>query len=291
MILTGLTRERPRAFRLNYESPLARGLVFAGLGAFAGGLSCNDSSIYRNHGTLTNMDPATDWVWSPILGRWALDFDGSNDYIPTPFSAPSFPWSVSFFASFTTISSVYVVASFGDDIVVNVSSTDFRMQLNDNSGNACKLTTTRSSGTLNHYAITCSGVAANATKIYLDGVRGDNAGAVNFQLAGTLDIARQNTPAMRYLSGLVSDFTVYRDVISESAISALADPGNVLLRCGGVDLIQGVRTLWPGFAAGRPAGQFTQLSALGVSGAVRAFAAKTSSGNRRRRVLIAGVAR
>jgi len=32
-----------------------------------------------NHGTLTNMDAGTDWVGTP--GGWALDFDGTNDYV------------------------------------------------------------------------------------------------------------------------------------------------------------------------------------------------------------------
>jgi hypothetical protein len=44
-----------------------------------------DQSLYGNHGTLTNMDPATDWVVSG--GRGALDFDGSNDRVV--FSASS----------------------------------------------------------------------------------------------------------------------------------------------------------------------------------------------------------
>jgi hypothetical protein len=41
-----------------------------------------DQSLYQNHGTLTNMDPATDWVASN--GKMALDFDGSNDYTESP---------------------------------------------------------------------------------------------------------------------------------------------------------------------------------------------------------------
>jgi len=35
--------------------------------------------VRSNHGTLTNMDPASDWVASG--GKLALDFDGSNDEI------------------------------------------------------------------------------------------------------------------------------------------------------------------------------------------------------------------
>lgn len=39
-----------------------------------------DFSPYNNHGTLTNMDPGTDWVASS--GKVALDFDGVNGHVP-----------------------------------------------------------------------------------------------------------------------------------------------------------------------------------------------------------------
>ena len=45
------------------------------------GLMLRDWSALRNHGTLSNMDAAGDWVTSS--GRYALDFDGSNDYVQT----------------------------------------------------------------------------------------------------------------------------------------------------------------------------------------------------------------
>ena len=37
--------------------------------------------VCSNHGTLTNMDPASDWVASG--GKLALDFDGSDDFVNT----------------------------------------------------------------------------------------------------------------------------------------------------------------------------------------------------------------
>lgn len=46
-----------------------------------------DRSGRNNHGTLTNMDPATDWVQSG--GRGALDFDGTNDQVNTTASVPT----------------------------------------------------------------------------------------------------------------------------------------------------------------------------------------------------------
>jgi hypothetical protein len=41
------------------------------------GLTLRDVSGRENHGTLTNMDPATDWVASPY--GWALDFVRASD--------------------------------------------------------------------------------------------------------------------------------------------------------------------------------------------------------------------
>ena len=44
-----------------------------------GGPTAYDLSGYGNQGTLTSMDPATDWVPSPY--GWALDFDGTSQYV------------------------------------------------------------------------------------------------------------------------------------------------------------------------------------------------------------------
>jgi hypothetical protein len=43
------------------------------------GLTLRDWSLFKNHGTLTNMDAGTDWVASQ--GRYALEFDGTNDSV------------------------------------------------------------------------------------------------------------------------------------------------------------------------------------------------------------------
>jgi hypothetical protein len=67
---------------INRSHPLARGLVGAWAFQDGGGSTLRDVSWRGNHGTLTNMDPATDWVTSRYGG--ALDFDGSNDYASVP---------------------------------------------------------------------------------------------------------------------------------------------------------------------------------------------------------------
>ena len=70
---------------------LWRGLVGAWCPAInpPGGTVLYDWSPNKNHGTLTNMDPATDWVTSG--GYRALDFDGTNDRINCGTSASHEP--------------------------------------------------------------------------------------------------------------------------------------------------------------------------------------------------------
>lgn len=45
------------------------------------GLTLRDCSGYHNHGTLENMAAAS--CWTPSNGRWALEFDGTNDRVTT----------------------------------------------------------------------------------------------------------------------------------------------------------------------------------------------------------------
>jgi len=72
---------RPPFFRLNQQHPLWNDckLFLGGWGA--GCVTAFDSSVYGNHGTLTDMDPKTDTVFDPELGRWVWDFDGTDDWI------------------------------------------------------------------------------------------------------------------------------------------------------------------------------------------------------------------
>jgi hypothetical protein len=86
-------RKRPDFFRLNTDSQLSRGLVFAALGQFPGSTLCHDESPCRSEGTLTNMDPPADWVWVQELGRGALDFDNNGDWVEIPFRLLPAPWT------------------------------------------------------------------------------------------------------------------------------------------------------------------------------------------------------
>lgn len=45
-----------------------------------------DGSGLENHGTLTNMDAASDWVWVPELGRFGVRFSAANSAVTLPSS-------------------------------------------------------------------------------------------------------------------------------------------------------------------------------------------------------------
>lgn len=62
------------------SADLLRGIVAHWVPALGpSGLRLHDVSGRNNWGTLTNMDAATDWVIEG--GQYALDFDGTNDYV------------------------------------------------------------------------------------------------------------------------------------------------------------------------------------------------------------------
>lgn len=68
---------------INWDHPLNDGTVgwWLNVPHWQGGTTWRDLTG-RNHGALTNMDPATDWKTGGRPGGWgALDFDGANDYV------------------------------------------------------------------------------------------------------------------------------------------------------------------------------------------------------------------
>lgn len=71
--------QRPNEFELDYSHPLAKGLVFAGLGAYAGGDYVHDSSPQKNHGEYYyNHEPTrTPSDWTHQLGRLCMRFNNT----------------------------------------------------------------------------------------------------------------------------------------------------------------------------------------------------------------------
>jgi len=264
-------RQRPPFPRINRLAPLAKGLVFAGLGGGASTLMFADGSGYGNHGTLTGMDPATDWVWAEELGRRALDYDGNDDVVDVPASSElvsltNGPLSCSFWVYWRTCTT--------DDWIIRQDSLTggwwitvyngtnkslrFNKDLTAPSDAACVLP-------LNQFALS-SWIHMAAT---WNG--GSNLGGTDMQwwLNGVLQVPwfteGGGSPRVgpgdlnlgytsNSLDGLMADMLIHNRVLSPSEIAALADPSNVFLRCGGSSLIREPRPLrsFIGQAGGEP---------------------------------------
>lgn len=237
-------RNRPEHFRITPDEHwLKRGAVLLGLGRTHNTTRYHDSSARKNHGTLTNMDPATDWVWSNTLNRFALDFDGSNDCVvnATPVFATTFPFSIAFW---TKIRVAYRSKQYGQTYLVQCSrydgaETSLFSLATDYQSLADKLyyyanglvrvsTNTFTVDTWQHFAISFD--SSTVVRLWINGV----------QSAITQPSAAMSIGSARiYLGALdgtglfcpctLSDVIAYRGMCQTPMVQQLADPSNVML--------------------------------------------------------------
>lgn len=102
------------------DCPLNQGLVGWWMGApnCYGGTRMQDL-CNKNHGTLTNMDPATDWV-SGVHGS-ELNFSGGSDYVSLPSPSLNVPYMVTYVFRHTASSSPTKIISSGSGNGVGVA--------------------------------------------------------------------------------------------------------------------------------------------------------------------------
>lgn len=244
-------RERPMEFRINYDAPLAEGLVFAGLGGRGciGSMVYPDSSLYANHGRLVDMDAATDWVWDGKLRRFVLHFTGMSGeqvlFDKTVSETPlytrmvwvvhgvvtgSYPqiFTKQPFYGFYEEPRGYVRAREHDPTGTRILDSSFNPFV---------------SGEWFHAAVTYD----NTTfRLYSNGVQ--SASVVNANKTIAMGPTQQFSDDYRYYTwdGGICDGLIWTRALVSEEISQLADPSNVDLRVGGVPLILPPRRrFWP----------------------------------------------
>ena len=211
---------------------LSDGLVGAwcpSLGATAGTLL--DRAGRNNHGTLTNMDPATDWVQSG--GRGALDFDGVNDFVSLGNSAslnPTTAISLACWVRYSASVAIWCIgrddATLGRSFALGVRASSDRvlsLQINGTQTIASSLAVPQNTWT--HLAITGSpGIGYRA---YQDGVQTGSAtwGAPASTTGSTTIGARTYAGSQGYWAGQIDDAGIWARGLTPPEIQQLYRQG------------------------------------------------------------------
>lgn len=243
--------ERPDNFRFNIHSPLANGLVFAGLGYRGSDKTDHyrDSSLYGNHGTLTNMTPSTDWVWDSTLNRFALDMDGTNDFMTLTAthlagSVEGNPWNMVLPINNTiafwlrpdaTANDDYIYGKSGDGGTQRCTKFDGSGHLGFYSGSAYVYTSAAmNDGKYHHVALAVRENGSYGQRgIYVDGVLSlaftDLGSSASYYGTYQGIDGFGGNPNYGYYDGIFADPLVYTRILSAAEIQQLADPSNVML--------------------------------------------------------------
>lgn len=216
---------------VNWASPLNQGLKLwlVALPGRTGGGTWFDISGNGNHGALTNMDPATDWVGTTRRGGYgALDFDGSNDYVRASLPAITVPFTLCGWMRVSTLASIQRLAVCtatasglsSYSIWVHVAGPTFYAQQYDGStaGNAGSAIT----ASTNTWYWLCGVFTSNSLRdIYIDGkFQGTNTVPVTSITANFCDIGSYENLGTR-MTGQGDSIRVYNRALSASEIASL----------------------------------------------------------------------
>ncbi|TWU22464.1 hypothetical protein Pla52o_35200 [Novipirellula galeiformis] len=196
----------------------------------------------KHHGTLTNMDPATDWVAGGTRGGWGgLDFDGSNDKV----SAGTIS---EVGASGNLTASVLVRHTGGNSLAdaiasralgasgshagfvigANGNSGSWQWMIDDGSGDAVVRSATRTSLFSNNSWTMATLVWDGSLSCYLDGEDITSSlslftvGTVTGAIGGsTVTIGNRPGTTARAMSGQLDDAKVYSRALAPAEVAEL----------------------------------------------------------------------
>jgi len=193
-----------------------------------------DLQFGRYQGTLTNMDSATDWVRSS--GQYALDFDGSNDYVLVPHNS-----RLDGAASGTLTISAWVyrstdVAAYETVVTKRLSlgtTTNYELSFNNSSTSGSKAFGFYSGGgftvstvlvpllSWTHIATVST---ASGTSYYVNGrPAGTSTTTVGTPNVHPFKIAAvAGSPETQYFNGLIDDVAIYNRALTAGEIRTLS---------------------------------------------------------------------
>jgi len=198
-----------------------------------GGTRLWDLSGRQNHGTLTNMDPATDWVASG--GKLALDFDGVDDRVETSAVTRSAAITVSFWTNFSYSGSDtfarFIEHGLNESITINLNKNNnpnlIASQLGD--GNLFLATTTSSWVGWNHILLSVSMASTTATGTLFVNGTSEATGTKTY----TANVSRRwffgggdpSVTSVTSLAGKMDDIRIYNRALTATEVRQLYQLG------------------------------------------------------------------
>jgi len=202
---------------------LWRGCVGAwnpGLGP--SGLSLRDWSGYGNHGTLTNMDAASDWVASG--GRYALDFDGTDDRIPLATNTAG-AVTISLWVYARNINNgngEYYISRWGNnDIYIGSFANNWIARVGNGASGQSSLA--QSAATANRWTHLAARRDASTLGLFVDGKLTNEVSAVGFQGANTSPLNLCSLTGIAFFASCQLDgIAIYSRALANNEIAMLA---------------------------------------------------------------------
>jgi len=195
------------------------------------GTTASDSSSKGNDGTLTDMDPATDWVPGKIDN--ALDFDGGNDHVLVPHDP-----SLSLINQFTVAAWTYKGSTVGYDLVLSKGTSgnnqnywfgtvgdEITFGFHDGGFREFKFDANLQVNTWYHIAAIFNN-ANDSVRVYLNGTEVKNWSLNEQALTNAEDLYIGRSQYGEYWDGKLDDVRIYNRVLNENEISVLYDLGN-----------------------------------------------------------------
>jgi hypothetical protein len=206
------------------QHPDLAGIVGHWLMNEGGGLTAYDWSGQGNHGTLTGMDPPTDWVMGQF--GYALDFDGTNDYVnlgtkvDANYSAGQITMSAWIKTAVTGkwILHDFVTPTFDIGIWVESSGGNGKLALAVSDQTRSTGTTRIDDNVFHHVAATFDKITI---RLYVDG-RLDQ--TTSFSNAGwltsgdSMGIGGPSSGGVGYFNGIIDDVRIYNRVLTPGEV-------------------------------------------------------------------------
>ena len=210
-----------------------------------GSTVARDSSRYGNHGTLTAMDPSSDWVANPahsmgsFFNPYALDFDGSNDYVNLGQDISEFEnqtFTISLWAKISAgggnryfFGHYYYPAPSEEGILFEVDPNDnfaFWTRVGTRVTNTSKVV---DDGEWHHF-VGVMNQAANQKLAYVDGIAASGTantmtygGGRSWTVGGIIDYPYPNNTPWGATTGQIDDVRIYNRALSANEVERLSE--------------------------------------------------------------------